>query len=308
MPRIDTPQTMETATKMPTTLLGHGSDWWNSVGLVSLGLVAVVAILVMLAQAGVIVVQRRESSAAKAAFEKYKVDAKRDADIEIGKARAEADSKIGKAQADADSKIVQARTDADVKIKAARDEAEVKIAEAIREASRANESAAQLKNANLVLQNQINEVRLPRGFSDAEFAATVEALKPFAGTPFDLAVTPNDRECAALMRQIFDVLVAAGWRADGYHLAGPGTVARYDQYRPDIPPFGEFVGAGVEIWTSKTDLPKFKNAANALMQALLKTNPPLVGTSGSSDEKLPNGEIDPLGIPGAIHVKVGGKF
>jgi len=78
-------------------LLGHDSDWWNTVMLISLGCAALAAVGVGLATAAVIITQKREAIAAAQAFEQYKVGVA--AQVAEANARAaEANKKVLEAQ------------------------------------------------------------------------------------------------------------------------------------------------------------------------------------------------------------------
>jgi hypothetical protein len=78
-----------------------------------------------------------------------------------------------------------------------------KVSEANARASEADQKA---QEASL----ELARLTTPRVLEPEHRARMTKALKPFAGTPFDFSIQP-DPEPVALMDQIADVLVAAGW-------------------------------------------------------------------------------------------------
>src|ERR1700743_2077330 len=72
----DAPATQNTTRPTVTTdLLGHGSGWWSVAMLWALGIAALAAVLVVIATAAVVEVQKREADAANAELARYKIEA-----------------------------------------------------------------------------------------------------------------------------------------------------------------------------------------------------------------------------------------
>ncbi len=88
---------------MDSSLLGHGSDWWNGAMLASLGVAALAAVLVAMATAGVIEVQKREANSAKSELERYKLGVS----SQVAEAKREGLA-AGKTATDAELKAAQA--------------------------------------------------------------------------------------------------------------------------------------------------------------------------------------------------------
>lgn len=80
---------------------------------------------------------------------------------------------------------------------------DVEIAVANERAAKAQEGAAK---ANLELER----IKTPRTISTQDQSEIIVALKPFAGTPYDLSVAA-DSESVAFLKIIHSVLSSAGW-------------------------------------------------------------------------------------------------
>jgi hypothetical protein len=126
------------------------------------------------------------------------------------------------------------------------------VAEAKARAAEANQKA---QEAALELARLIT----PRVISPEQQRQLVEAVKPFAKTPFDVSIQP-DPEPLALMEQICEALVEAGWDWR--------PVKKISLNRPGKPSVGMHTGQGVQVLVESTMMPEWEPAVLALANVL----------------------------------------
>lgn len=169
----------EVASKRVRRMFGHDLQWWNTVLVVFLAIGAFSAISVVVATRIVIKLQDQEAVDARRALEEYKVSAKRDSDIAIGKV-----------QADADVKITQANTE---------------IEKAKADAAEANRKAETEKLERVKLE----AIVAPRTLRVDQQLAIARQLRQFAGKRVSVTTYSLDAEGATLATQIIALLGAA---------------------------------------------------------------------------------------------------
>jgi hypothetical protein len=121
----------------------------------------------------------------------------------------------------------------------------------------ANKRAEELRKANLELEKELN----PRIINDKQADIFIKAIKPFAGTPFEVEADPAAEY--GLVGRVITLLTKAGWQWKGYSSSATS-----------LPPGNELVskiqratgGVSVRIRTGKTA--ELGGAAKALSFAL----------------------------------------
>lgn len=164
-------------------------------------------------------------------------------------------------------------------------EAKLAVAGAEAKAAMASQKAAE---AELALET----FKQPRRLTATEITSGVDALWPFAGTPFDLGVNPSP-EPQALMGQIASMLESAGWV--WVKPANMGSLFVDTPHKPGAKLMTGFVGLGVEIDQSKAA--EWTMAEAALVIVLRALVPGMKA----------NIAMDGSAAPNAIHIYVGTK-
>jgi hypothetical protein len=251
-------------------MLGLGLDTWNNLLIIFLLVAAAFGLLAGGATYCVVRLQRAETEREAREFAAYKVSAKHDAEVEIGKARADADSKIG-----------ATRADADVKIKAARDDAELKIADANRKAAQAVERAVQLRT----------DVG-PRHLDTPKLRKAIEGMPHKA--PVEILFDENSPDAPILAVQIYVGLRTSGWQASQPALIPPDTQPGVS---PSLPK--HFV-LGMQAWgmsvLTREQVGELAGTRNALGSALQSSIIPGQVMGFDANEYVP---------PGVIRVLIG---
>jgi hypothetical protein len=166
-------------------MLGLSLDTWTNIMLSSLAAAALAAAIVGVSTYSVVQLQKKEAVDAQAAFEQYKISAKRDSEVAIAKAHA----------------------DADVKINSTRDDANLQI--------------ERLHQQNLILEKQANDARLQteqikqvvawRSISVETADKLRKALSMNPGR-VNLRFTDGDPEALFLAIQLSKILSDSGWQ------------------------------------------------------------------------------------------------
>lgn len=175
----DHAQTTEAA-NMDSALLGHGSDWWSGAMIGSLGLAAFVAVLVVAATAGLVIVQKREAVSAKAELERYK--------------------------STADGKIAEAKT---LGIKAGSDSAAART-----ESAQANARASDFENQAAQARLEAEKIKQAvawRTIPEDVTRSLISELSAHKGS-VNLRWTNGDPEAMFVAIEFSQILGKAGWK------------------------------------------------------------------------------------------------
>jgi hypothetical protein len=170
-------------------MLGMSLDTWTNILVLSLGVAAFAAVILGVSTYAVNQLQKQESLNAQAALEQYKVSAKRDSDIAIGKAQADADIKINATRE-------EARTQNKLLEKAA--------ADANKSAADANERASQAEERLAVLWSEAGR----RIVNQEKF---LEALGTEPHGIVEIVYGDDDQDSWSLSIQLRALIEKAGW-------------------------------------------------------------------------------------------------
>ena len=164
-------------------VLGRGGEWWDTALILSLGIAALAAVIVLIATAGSIIAHKREAETSANDLERYKV------------ATAENVAKAHERTASLENEASQAR--------ASIAEANAQAAEAVRTAE--GERLARVKL----------EVRLaPRRLSQEEQNALADKLAAFKDIRATVTAAPSTPESEMFSRWLAAPLKQAGWNVE----------------------------------------------------------------------------------------------
>ncbi len=155
------------------------------------------------------------------------------------------------------------------------------------------EANARAEEANQKAQEaalELARLTTPRVISEEQKQAIIEAISPFTGTPFILLMQPEP-EPMALMEQVSDLLVVAGWD----WLSSPQMIAFM---RPGKPNVGMITGIGIRIQLDSSKKADWEQPTLTLANALAVAGLEDVAAQESDDGSVP---------PTAIHVRIGRK-
>jgi len=151
---------------------------------------------------------------------------------------------------------------------------------------RAEEANQKAQEAALELARLIT----PRTISAEQKAQIVEAIRPFANTPFDFSLMP-DPEPLALMNELEEVLTGSGW-----NWLPVMQIIVFG--RPGMPNVGMHTGTGIHILVASAKKAGWEPAIMALANALAS-----VGLQGVVAQEADDGSADEQ----AIHIRIGRK-
>jgi hypothetical protein len=127
----------------------------------------------------------------------------------------------------------------------------------------ANEQAAMAAQRAADAETALLKYRAQRGLSDEEQQQVAAALAPYAGTPFDAALTRGDAECNRCSKTIESALRSAGlvqidWGGQGDAIPTKGARAAV----------GEVMGIGLFLTVEGETHPELVPIAEAIAAAL----------------------------------------
>jgi hypothetical protein len=159
--------------------------------------------------------------------------------------------------------------------------------------ARVAEANARAEEANQKAQEaalELARLKTPRTISPEQRAQIVEAIRPFAGTPFDLSLSPNP-EPLALMGQVEDVLMEAGWDWRPVR-----QLIAFN--RPGKPAVAMHTGEGIQVLIASSKKAEWEPAVVALANALV-----VIGIERVVAHEADDGSADAE----AIHIRIGIK-
>jgi hypothetical protein len=189
--------------------------------------------------------------------------------------------------AEENARAAQARKEAELALEQARG-FQLQIAQANERAAKAEKVAEDEKLARVKIEERL----APRTLNSEQQERIKKKLRPFAGTPYELAVS-DATDAAALMLTLDNLLRSVGWVYKSSEKADVRPVYTL----PNGEDAEQFLGHGVLIGLSKSLQPKYKRAVDAIVSALRDEG------IETRDFMLPDN--DPS--PNAIHVKIGNK-
>jgi hypothetical protein len=137
---------------------------------------------------------------------------------------------------------------------------------------------------------ELARLTTPRTISTEQKQRLIEAVQPFAGTPFVLLLQPEP-EPLALMEEICGALVDAGWT----WLSWPSPIAFV---RPGKPSVGMITGTGVRVQLASSKKPEWEGPVLALANALAA-----VGLEDVLAHESDDGSVADT----AVHIRIGRK-
>jgi hypothetical protein len=152
--------------------------------------------------------------------------------------------------------------------------------------ARTAEATARAEEARL----ELARLTTPRVISDEQKRGIMEAITPFAATPFILLMQPEP-EPMALMEQLSDALVEAGWN----WLSWPGPIAFTQPGKPSV---GMMTGVGIRVQLASSKRADWEQPVLALANALHAAGLEDVAAQESEDGSV---------APTAVHVRIGRK-
>jgi hypothetical protein len=180
------------------------------------------------------------------------------------------------------------------KIDAARNEELAKLNnETAKLSADAESSRAAIADANArAMEAKLELARLttPRTISPEQKEQIVNAIRPFSATPFDIFLQAEP-EPLALMEQISEALVEAGWEWQGV----PQIVALV---RPGKPKVGLMTSTGIQVQIDSSKIADWERPILALANALATA-----GLEGVAAQQVDDGSVDAT----AVHVRIGKK-
>ncbi len=185
--------------------LGHDGEWWDFWLILSVVFAALAAVAIGITTTGSIVSHKREAAAAESALEKYKVDAKADADVKIDAARTEAKVALEKASNESAERI-----------RGVEEKARVDVA-------KANESAEQAKAAAAEANLALARLKTPRTIPTAEYPRLVGELSKFEGTKVAIYILGEGPEPNGLAGIISALLKQSQWEPLSWNWTGVGA-------------------------------------------------------------------------------------
>ena len=141
------------------------------------------------------------------------------------------------------------------------------------------------------LAMELTKLKTPRALNQDQQWRIAEKLKPFAGTPYSLALQP-DRESVGLMDQLIATLTSAGWIRHPWQGGGRINFKRSGQQ--DIIA-GVAIFNGVRIQIAKAKVPEWGQAVLALRDALMSEGVEVAA------------KVSPNARDDAIHIGIGNK-
>ena len=145
-------------------------------------------------------------------------------------------------------------------------------------------------------QLALDKFKAPRRLSPEQQTALSHEMRPYAGTPFTMAVF-NDKESNDLLGQIFQALVDAGWKPVAWQTEGIiSTTVNY----PGRPNFGLTNLDGVYIQADERYVEKFGPQVNRLAALLDSQGIWATGEVGA----MPKTNLKNIGV---INVMIGQK-
>jgi hypothetical protein len=176
---------------------------------------------------------------------------------------------------------------------------EVAASNAKTEAAQANERAASLEKEAAGLRLELAKLNLPRSLSPDATNRIARELKRFAGTPYDLSVSPEaEGNFLEDIRRVLDLSFWDHWRFGGYNL--PHRELKVKDDLPHAGVVGLFVGVRIVYDPSDEAL---KAPAEAFAAALTAEGfkAKAVATAGLASENPPMRTDE-------IHVEIGNRF
>lgn len=231
---------------------------------VSLIVVGISGLIAGLATWFVVKLQRAEIAQSEVALEKYKEDTK----LKVEEAKKEG--------------IEAGKTAGDALVRAAALE---------KEAAESKERAAKL-------ELELAKIKQPRLLSEDRLVPLAEKLKPFASTPFDLAVIPGDPEAAIFGTHIAAMLEMAGWKWVAWAPEGAPFQQVFTITGTDKPNIGQVGFFDVVIFLRPDDPDTLAPPVQALIE-LLKGEGFAVAFETSTNPNINN--------KATVHVTVGKK-
>jgi hypothetical protein len=189
------------------------------------------------------------------------------------------------------AKAKQGAADADERAS----KAEENLGSAKRDAAVANERAAEankIAEGERLARLKLEKRLAPRTLNNDQQRRIESKIKPFSGTPYELAVDPVP-EAINLLKTVDAILRSSGWT----NKESAKTDFRFVITLPSGSKVEQGVFAGVVVKLTKTMLPKYEAAAGALIRALQAEG--IDATAEILEETDPS--------PKALHVMIGSK-
>jgi hypothetical protein len=152
--------------------------------------------------------------------------------------------------------------------------------------ARAEEANRKAQEAAL----ELAKLTTPRVISKEHMVYIIEAIRPFAGTPFVFFIQA-DPEPVRLMNQLSVALVAAGWNWRN----SSQTIAFTQPGKPSV---GMMTGTGIRLQFASSKTEEWQAPILALANALLAAGLEDIESHQIGDDSVP---------PTAIHIRIGRK-
>jgi len=166
------------------------------------------------------------------------------------------------------------------------------VAEATARAAEADARAATAESEAAKARLELAKFRAPRTLTAEQQQQLREKTKPFAGTPFDMAIQ-NETEPASLMQLIGGILQSAGWVWQDWPEEG---VISLRLSFTGSPCAGMIAATGIEIHMAESRKAEWGAAALALANTLVAAGIPVTSVNAFAGPK-----------PDALHIRIGRK-
>lgn len=215
-------------------MLGLSLDGWNNVMLWCLAFVSLAAISVGISQYIIIQLAKQDAAESKSDLDAYKLTV--------------------------EGKVADAKKEGIAAGKIAGD--------ALVRAAALEKQAAESKERAAKLELELAKIKQPRLLAEDRLKPLAEKLKPFASTPFDLAVIPGDPEAAIFGTHIAAMLEIAGWKWLAWAPVGAPFQQVFTITGTDKPNIGQFGFFDVEILLRPDDPDTLAPPVQALIELL----------------------------------------